>query len=295
VNATLNWFGTNNVTAALISGNVTFTPWLVLNISATPDNIYTGGNSTVAADLRHDSNGTLHNVTYLMDGIPVTWGSTFGTVDPVSGNTTNSTANTTFTAGNTPGTTNVSAAVDTQTVYTSIQIAALPTAAASPRGGNYYNNVTVNLTSSGGYDPVRIFFTTNGSIPTNASAVYAAPLNFVRTTILRFFAQDNLGTNSSVYSETYNVYRQVAYTYTVRVPVMRWVKRWYRSWYKSGGKWKFKWRSRWVSVPATIRVKRWYRSWYRSGGKWKFKWRSRWVRVPRTTIKHRTGQRWELS
>jgi alkaline phosphatase len=144
------------------------------------------------------------------------------------------------------------------------QITVPPTATASPRGGNYYNNVTVNLTSTGGFSPVKIFYTTNGTTPTNASAIYTAPLNFVKTTILRFFAQDGRGTNSSVYSETYNVYRQVAYTYSVSVPVMRWVKRWYRSWYKSRGKWKFRWRSRWVRVPGT-------------------------------TTEHRTGHKWELT
>ena len=378
VDASYNWYGRNENVTALISGNVTYAPWLILSINATPDAIYTGNTSTVTADLRYDSNGTLHNVTYLMDGIPVTFSAILGTVDSDSGNTTNSTATTTFTAGDTPGLANVSAAVDTQTVSTPIRVVGLPTAMASPPGGNFYNNVTVNLTPSGGFDPVRIFFTTDGTTPTNASTRYTVPLTlnttttlkffaqdnegtnssvvnetyniaalpttiaslpggnfynnvtvslaptggfapvriffttdgtaptnasreftvpltFNTTTVLRFFAQDRLGTNSSVVNETYNIYRQVAYTYSVSVPVRRWVKRWVRSWYKSRGKWKFRWRSRWVSVPATVRVRIGYKSWYKSRGKWKFRWRSRWVRVPRTTTEHRTGQRWELS
>ncbi|MEN4018281.1 MAG: NosD domain-containing protein [Methanobacterium sp.] len=205
VNASYNWYGRNENVTALISGNVTFDPWLILSINATPDSIYAGNNSAVTADLRYDSNGTLHNVTYLMDGIPVAFSSILGTVYPVSGNTTNSTANTTFTAGHTPGTANVSAAVDTQTVSTSIQIAGLPTAAASPPGGNYYTNVTVNLTSTGGLDPVKIFYTTDGSTPTNTSTQYTAPLFFNTTTTLKFFAKDKQGTSSPVYNETYNI------------------------------------------------------------------------------------------
>ena len=205
VDARYNWYGRNENVTALIYGDVIFAPWLILSINATPDAIYTGNTSTVTADLRHDSNGTLHNVTYLMDGIPVTFSAILGTVDSDSGNTTNSTATTTFTAGTTPGLANVSAAVDTQTVSTPIRVVGLPTAIASPRGGNFYSNVTVALTSTGGFDPVRIFFTTDGTAPTNASTRYTAPLTFNTTTTLKFFAQDNEGTNSTVYTETYNI------------------------------------------------------------------------------------------
>jgi len=272
VNASYNWYGRNENVTALISGNVTYAPWLVLSINATPGKIYTGDTSTVTADLRHDSNGTLHNETFLMDGIPVTFSGTPGTVDPVSGSTTDSRMVTTFTAPNTAGFANVTAAVDTQTVFTPINIAALPTATVSPREGNFYNNVTVNLTSTGGFDPVSIFFTTNGTTPTNASTLYTTtPLTFNTTTTLRFKAQDGLGTNSSVITETYKIYRQVAYTYHVRVPAMRWVRRWIRG------------RHRWVRVRATIKVRRWIRG------------RRRGVRVHRYTTVHRTGHRWELT
>ncbi|MEN4006589.1 MAG: right-handed parallel beta-helix repeat-containing protein [Methanobacteriaceae archaeon] len=255
VDASYNWYGSNLNVQALISGNVIFAPWLVLSISAMPViMIYP---PRVVADLRHDSEGTLHNVT-LMDGIPVTFSATLGTVSPVTVDTTKSTATTIFTAGVTAGTASVSATVDTQTVSTPIQIVGLPTAAASPRGGNFYNNVTVSLTPIGGFSPVRIFFTTDGITPTTASPVYTAPLVFVRTTVLRFFAQDGLGTNSTVFTETYNIYRQVAYTYSVRVPVMRWAIR---------------------------------RVWRRIGRRWRRVWR--WVRVREYTTEHRTGLRWE--
>jgi len=205
VNASYNWYGRNENVTALISGNVTYAPWLILSINATPDAIYTGNISNVTADLRRDSNGTLHNVTFLMDGIPVTFSGTLGTVDPVSGNTTDSSAGTTFTDGGTAGTANVSATVDTQTVSTPIIVVALPTATASLPGGNFYNPVTVNLTSTGGFDPVRIFFTTNGTAPTNTSTEYTTQLTFNATTELRFKAQDNEGTNSTVHTETYNI------------------------------------------------------------------------------------------
>jgi|GEM_PF-4632371 len=127
---------------------------------------------------------------------------------------------------------------------------------------------TVTLTPGEGFDPLRIFYTTDGTTPTNASTMYTAPLTFNTTTTLRFFAQDSQGIRSTVFNETYNIYRQVSYTYSVSVPVMRWVKRWYKSWFKSRGKGNFRWRSRW---------------------------RSRWVRVRRHITEHRTGHRWELT
>ncbi|MEN4007352.1 MAG: alkaline phosphatase [Methanobacterium sp.] len=122
-----------------------------------------------------------------------------------------------------------------------------PTAAASLRGGDFRHHVTVNLTPSRGFSPLRIFFTTDGSTPTNTSRVFnGTPLVFGRTTTLRFFAQDRLGTNSTVYSETYNIYRQVAYTYSVRVPRQvrrrvrgRWVRvRRYTTEYRTGQRWE---------------------------------------------------------
>jgi len=127
---------------------------------------------------------------------------------------------------------------------------------ASPRGGNFNDSVTVSLTSTGGKDPVRTFFTTDGTLPTNASTVYTAPLTFNRSTILRFFSQEGSGRPTPLFNETFNIYHQVAYTYSVRVPVTRWVRR------------RFRVRGRW---------------------------RSRWVRVRRHITEHRTGQRGERS
>ncbi len=60
VNATLNWWGSNNVpSSSVISAD--YTPWIVLSIKASPLIVLVGGTSTVTADLLHDSNGVYHN------------------------------------------------------------------------------------------------------------------------------------------------------------------------------------------------------------------------------------------
>jgi len=149
---------------------------------------------------------------------------------------------------------------------------------ASQVGGNFRHPLTVNLTRQGGLGNVTIFFTTDGSTPTNASAVYTEPLTFNKTTTLRFFAQDNRiprspgqdiqTTRSQVFTQTYNIYRPVTFTYSVSVPITHRVRRWVRErgWIRVRGRW----RSRMVRVR-------------------------RWVGVTRHITEYRTGHRWELT
>ena len=159
-----------------------------------------------------------------------------------------------------------------------------PTVNTDLKGGSYYYYpLKISLTTD---KPGKIYYTLDGTSPTTSSTGYTGPITLNTSKTLKFIAIDSSGTLSQIYTETYLIYRSVTYTYSVSVPVMRWVKRWFRS---SG-----RWRSGWVSVPANVRVRRWYKSWYKSRGKWKFRWRSRWVRVPRTTTEYKTGQRWEL-
>ncbi len=110
--ATLNWWGSNSDPSSLVESGVNVTPWLVLNVTAVPNSIPNGGNSSVTADLQHDSNGIYHNPIdcHVPDGIPITlavpWGSF---TDPLinhsfTGDTLDGAVNTTFYAneGTTP-------------------------------------------------------------------------------------------------------------------------------------------------------------------------------------------------
>ena len=58
VNATLNWWGLNTSPKNEISGTgVTYDPWIILTVTSNHSTINVGDNSTVTADLLHDSEG----------------------------------------------------------------------------------------------------------------------------------------------------------------------------------------------------------------------------------------------
>jgi parallel beta-helix repeat protein len=123
LNALYNWYGTNSNPSNKIIGNVNYAPWLVLTITSNQNSILNGFNSTITADLKHDSNGVIHNTTYITDGLIINFTNVIlGAVNPTSGKTVNGIVNTTFTAGNIPGTANISAKLDNQTVTTNIKI-----------------------------------------------------------------------------------------------------------------------------------------------------------------------------
>ncbi len=83
VNATNNWWGTNNPSNPndiwIVSGNVNYNPWLVLSVNASSTN--SGGNSSVTADLTHNNQG--EDTTpqgHVPNGIPVNFTTNYGTI-----------------------------------------------------------------------------------------------------------------------------------------------------------------------------------------------------------------------
>ena len=56
--ATNSWWGTNNAPAALMSGTVNYTPWLVLTHTASPTTILTSATTTLTASFVTNSAGT---------------------------------------------------------------------------------------------------------------------------------------------------------------------------------------------------------------------------------------------
>ncbi len=123
VNATLNWWGSNNHPNSKVFGNVTVNPWLVLNITANPTHIGNEGTSNITADLCHDSDGGYHNPTmgHVLDGILVSFNTTLGTINNLV-STVNGAAIATLRSGSIGGISDVSATLDSQTVHTSVQI-----------------------------------------------------------------------------------------------------------------------------------------------------------------------------
>ena len=142
VNATLNWWGSNNDPSDNIYGaNVTVTPWLVLNITSNPNTIFGGGNSVIIVDLQHDSNGVFHDPAngHIPDGMPLTF--TLGGLDTLTTVLLNGQAQSLFTA-NSLGTTDISTAIDDQIVHTFVTVIPPAVAAVDPA-----NNTKTNSTS----------------------------------------------------------------------------------------------------------------------------------------------------
>lgn len=80
-----------------------------------------------------------------------------------------------------------------------------PTTTAIPAGGLYNSaqSVTLSCNDGSGSGCDKIYFTTDGSIPTTSSTVYSSPINISATTTLKFFAKDLAGNSESVKTQTY--------------------------------------------------------------------------------------------
>ncbi|EKQ55006.1 MAG: parallel beta-helix repeat (two copies) [Methanobacterium sp. Maddingley MBC34] len=152
VNATNNWWGTNSVTYVKSqnwpssycdiwnqNGNVTYDPWLVLNVTANPASV-TDGNSTVTADLTHNSNGgDTSSSGHLPDNIPVNFTTNLGTITNPS-YTRNGKATATFNRGTTSsGIATITAILNNQRVQINVTViqmgAVLAAFTASPTSG----------------------------------------------------------------------------------------------------------------------------------------------------------------
>ena len=82
-----------------------------------------------------------------------------------------------------------------------------PVTLASPAGGTYQGAQSVSLTCDDGAGSgcQATHYTLDGSIPTVASPVYAAPLQIAADTTLRFFSVDVAGNQEVARSETYAI------------------------------------------------------------------------------------------
>ena len=110
-----NWWGTNADPSGYIAFAVTVSPWLVLNITAAPSEIATGGSSAIRINITNNSAGTdtTGGGIFVQDGIPVAYELTSGTgsLAPQDGTITSGANTTTFTPAGT-GSCTVTATVD---------------------------------------------------------------------------------------------------------------------------------------------------------------------------------------
>ena len=192
VDAKYNWWGSNDDPSSKVSGGVDVSPWLVLTVTNDNSTILVGGNSTVTADLQHDSNNKYHDPKtegHVPDGIPVTFNlsdTSLGSLSTTSATLTNGTAVTNFTATNT-GTENVTATVDNQNNSTLIAINKLNTTLVVGNvtvkdGQTATVNATLRDENGHPLNGQEISFTVNGTTQkktTNSEGV--ATLNYTPT------------------------------------------------------------------------------------------------------------------
>ena len=158
-----------------------------------------------------------------------------------------------------------------------------PTVTANVGGGNYYSPQNVVLTADGAAD---IYYTLNGADPTTSSTKYSGPLTISSSTTLKYIGVDAYGNVSPVKSAKYQIYKSVAYSYTVSVPYQKlryWgsykvaykakVRHYTKVKYKYRGKWrtkykvtytyvtKYKWKKGWIYYWKYINQTRWANKW----------------------------------
>lgn len=97
---------------------------------------------------------------------------------------------------------NVGSATITVTVSGGISDTTAPVITADKASGTYDSSVTVTLSSN---ETSTIYYTKDGSTPTESSLVYSGPLTFSANTTLKFFGKDTAGNKSAVETRTYTI------------------------------------------------------------------------------------------
>jgi hypothetical protein len=127
VNVEKNWWGSNadpkTIPNLIVvnSGSVNTDTWLILTVNANPNTTITG-QSTITADFNHINGGGDLIGGCIPDGIPVTFSSTFGLLDPLSAFTSNGQATSLFMATHYSGIGSVYATVDGLSLSTPITV-----------------------------------------------------------------------------------------------------------------------------------------------------------------------------
>jgi PKD repeat protein len=166
LDATDNWWGTNNPSSSLVNGElISYYPWLVLGITASPSSITASGTSTIQANLTFDSMGIDTSTSgYVPDGIPITYALTgvSGSLQPLTGNTSAG-VNTTIFRPSAGGMATIGATVDGQTVSMAVDISGGSSPAVTgitPASGSTAGDTLITITGTGFSGATDVYFGT---------------------------------------------------------------------------------------------------------------------------------------
>ena len=124
-----NWWGSNSDPSGLFFGRAfTYSPWLVLNATASSSSVTIPQNIAIQVNLTNNSAGTnTVSLGHVPDGIPVAYSVSgiTGTFAPAQGNTTTG-ANTTVFTPTSFGAGTIAVAVDGETISVPVTVTAIP-------------------------------------------------------------------------------------------------------------------------------------------------------------------------
>ena len=78
-----------------------------------------------------------------------------------------------------------------------------PDLTISPVSNNYYNPITVSMSTAGGTGTITIYYTTDGSTPTTSSTKYTSTFNVSTATVVKAIAVDANGNVSNLEGQSY--------------------------------------------------------------------------------------------
>lgn len=111
--------------------------------------------------------------------------------------------NYTFTVKAKDGASNLSSGVSVNVTTTAIPSdTTAPIVTASPVAGTYTSTQSVTLSAN---ETATIYYTTDGSTPTEASTVYSTPISISATSTVKYFGKDTAGNSSTVQSAAYTI------------------------------------------------------------------------------------------
>ena len=203
MDAMYNWWGTNFAgTSPLTAGrinNINASSWIVLSIN-TPYTILPNVNSTVTADLRHDSNGIYHTPAngYILNGIKVNFLTTLGSIIAKS-YTINGSAQSTLNGGLNLGVAIVSAIIDSQTVNNSVFVDNPPTVKIIDPAKNAMINHTSKVITITFSEPIKQGSAYNNIRVTNSGGIKVSILGNIKGNILTLTRSSGSYVDGTIY------------------------------------------------------------------------------------------------